>query len=241
MPDRFIRNALFIAALFAVTHVGLGQDASRRGEAITPGATTGIPGAGGIPTGPAAPVPLTPRSTLVDPNKRLDVGDQVSVEIVEDREGAFAKVVTATGDLDVPPLERVHVAGKTTAEAASEIKRRLEADYYYKATVRLSIDRVNAQATMGKVHIQGEVRAPGVLEIYSGDKLTLNEAILRSGNFTQWAKPTEVQITRKKGGQVQTFKVNVKEIQRNGAIDKDMVLQDGDSIFVPKTWIRLTE
>ena len=48
------------------------------------------------------------RASVVDPDKKLAAGDQVTVEIVEDREGGLPRVVTATGDLDVPPLGRVN-------------------------------------------------------------------------------------------------------------------------------------
>ena len=97
--------------------------------------------------------------------------------------GPTSRLITATGDLEVPPLDRVHVAGKTTAEAAAEIKRLLEADYYYRATVKLSIDRVNVAAAMGKIQISGEVGLPGVLEFNLADPLTLNEAILKAGKL----------------------------------------------------------
>ncbi len=179
------------------------------------------------------------RTTLVDPNKKLAVGDQVSIEVLEDREAAIPRIITATGDLEVQPLGRVSVVGKTTTEAAAEIKRKLEADYYYKATVRLSIDRVNQNATMGKVQVQGEVRAPGVLEIFAADNLTLNEAVLRCGGFKDFADPTKVKVTRRKGGESVTYTVNVQDIQKKGEGEKDIKLEDGDRIFVPKSRFKI--
>ena len=236
MPDHIIRSVVFGAALLAVQLSGRAQDVVRRAEAVSPSG-------GGNSSGsaqPSGPSMASPRTALVDPNKRLAVGDQVTVEIVEDREAPVSKIITATGDLDVAPLERVHVAGKTTKEAAAEIERRLKEDYYHKATVRLAIDRVNQSATLGKIQIQGEVRQPGVLEIYAGDNLTLNEAILRAGGFLQFANPKKVQVTRRKRNQTQNFEVNVHEIQRKGAVEQDIQLEDGDRIFVPKTFFKMT-
>ena len=86
------------------------------------------------------------RMAVVDPDKKLSAGDQVTVEIVEDREGGLPRIVTATGELDVPPLGRVRVAGHTATEAAGEIKQALERDYYYHATVKLAIDRISPMA-----------------------------------------------------------------------------------------------
>jgi hypothetical protein len=63
------------------------------------------------------------------------------------------------------------------------------------------------------VLISGEVRAPGPLEIAAGERLTLSEAILRAGNFTQWAKKEKVKLTR--GGAQQIY--DVRKITAEGA------------------------
>ena len=228
MPDLHIRFAAVTVALLATVVTGGGQAIIRKAEPVAPTAAQ--------PAAPAAAAPLE-RTQLVDPNKKLAVGDQVSIEIVQDKEPPVSKVVTATGDLDVPPLDRVRVAGKTTSEAAADIKRRLEADYYYQATVKLSIDRVNTAATMGKIHMQGELRAPGVIDTYAGEALTLNEAILRAGGFKEFANPRRVKVTRRAGGVAKSYEVDVKKIQRTGEVEADMVLQDGDRVFVPRTMI----
>jgi protein involved in polysaccharide export with SLBB domain len=216
---------------------GEAQQITRRAEPVSSGQGAAPAGFGSAaPVAPAATVPAE-RSLLVDQNKKLSVGDMVSIEIMEDRDAPVSKVVTATGDLDVPPLSRVRVAGKTTREAAAEIERQLEAEFYHKATVRLSIDQVNTKATMGKIHVTGEVRAPGVIEIFAGDNLTLNEAILRAGGVKEFGNPSKVQVTRRSGGKNESFVVDVKKIEREGDVANDMVLGDGDRVFVPRKWI----
>lgn len=246
MAKSLIRLASLAVVLMTAEATGIGQEAIRRAEPAGSRAQFGSGiAASGVPVPPTttydAASPLVRRSP-VDPNKRLAVGDQVSIEIQEDRDGPIAKIITDAGDLDVPPLGRVKIAGKTTSEAEALIKARLEEDYYYKATVRLSIDRVNERASIGKVHVQGEVRAPQTLQVIQGDRLTVNEAILRCGNFSQFAKAEKVVVTRQKNGKPpQRFTVNVKDIQRKGLLENDMLLEDGDSVFVPKSWFRLSE
>ena len=231
MPDRLIYWISLAVAGLAMAVDGNAQQTVRRAESVNSGAAYDNPSGASMAT-------VTQRAVLIDPNKRLGVGDQVAIEIVEDREGATSRLITATGDLEVPPLDRVHVAGKTTTEAAAEIKRLLEADYYYHATVKLSIDRVNVAAAMGKIQISGEVGAPGVLEFNLADPLTLNEAILKAGNFRDFADPKKVRVTRVRGGSKQEFLVDIKAVQRDGAADKDIRLEDGDRVYVPKAFIR---
>lgn len=176
------------------------------------------------------------RMQAVDPDKKLSPGDQVTFEIVEDRDGGLPRVVTATGDLDVPPVGRVHVAGRTTGEAAADLKRRLEADYYYKATVRLSIDRVSPiMVRSGMIYIYGEVRQVGPIELVAGEKLTLSEAIVKAGGFGPYAAEDKVELTRKSG--VRTV-VDVKKIIRKGLREEDPILQDGDRVFVKQAFIK---
>jgi len=230
MRDRLIRYTLLALGVLALAAPSKAQEPVRRAEAVGAALPHEAVAVGGNI--------LTQRAVLVDPNKRLGVGDQVSVEIVEDREGPISRIITATGDLEVPPLDRVHVAGKTTTEATAEIKRLLEADYYYHATIKLSIDRVNAAAAVGKIQISGEVGTPGVLEFNLADPVTLNEAILKVGNFREFADPRKVRVTRLKGGSKQEFVVDVKAIQRDGQVDKDIKLEDGDRVHVPKAFIR---
>lgn len=231
MRDRLIHWINLAVAILVLPAASSAQQPVRRAEAASPSGQYDPSLSGSMAT-------MTQRAVLVDPNKRLGVGDQVAIEIVEDRDGPISRLITATGDLEVPPLDRVHVAGKTTNEAAAEIKRLLEADYYYRATVKLSIDRVNVAAALGKIQISGEVGAPGVLEFNLADPMNLSEAILKAGNFKDFADPKKVRVTRTKGGAKQEFVVDVKSVQRDGAADKDIRLEDGDRVFVPKVFIR---
>jgi protein involved in polysaccharide export with SLBB domain len=180
------------------------------------------------------------RMAVVDPDKKLSAGDQVTIEIVEDREGGFPRVVTATGELDVPPLGRVKVSGRTATEAASEIRVALEKDYYYHATVRLAIDRVSPiQVRSGLVYLSGEVRVGGPQEIISGEALTLTNAILKAGGIGEWGNHQKVQIARrKKDGSLETIVSDFDKIIKTGDAQMDPVLQDGDRIFVPKIFFR---
>jgi protein involved in polysaccharide export with SLBB domain len=238
MPS-FLRFVSVAAALLAVSVTGNAQGLIvPRAQPTYPSAYPqgGAPGTGFPQLGIAQE-----RMAVVDPDKKLSAGDQVTVEIVEDREGGFPRVVTATGELDVPPLGRVRVAGKTATEAAAEIKSMLERDYYYHATVHLAIDRVSPIGVRaGQVYLSGEIRIGGPLEIISGETLTLTNAILRAGGIGEWGDQNRVQITRlKKDGSPEKITVSYKQIIKSGDARQDPILQDGDRVYVPRTWARI--
>lgn len=225
MPSCSVRLLCLVAAFGAAEVTAAAQAVPR---AVPVPTRPGGYGQGGYPVGE--------RMEAVDPDKKLSPGDQITFEIVEDKEGGMARIVTATGELDVPPLGRVSVAGKTTAEASADLKRRLEVDYYYKATVKLSIDRVSPTIVRsGTIFLSGEVRAVGPLEMVAGVPLKLSEAILSAGGFGPWAEDRKVQVTRRSG---EKKIVDVKEIIQKGKLDNDIVLQDGDRVYVPQAFFK---
>lgn len=198
------------------------------------------------PSVPAAPaeyqtVPVRPRAVAVNPDRPLHVGDQVSLEIVEDKSGPAPKIVTATGEIDVPPLGRVHVAGKSCAQVEAELKRKLEADYYYTATVRLAIDSVREEAQVfGKIYVAGAVKVPGPVLLDPSEHLTVSNIILKAGGFAQFAASNNVRVTRKqKNGEKQTFSVDVLGVWRAARKAEDPEVLDGDYIYVPQKVINM--
>ena len=215
----------------------------------------GLPGGMAQFDGGAAPVPRAtlpsaqpdtgyatqPRLTIVDPDKKLTAGDQVTVQIVEDRDAGFGRVVTATGELDVPPLGRVRVSGQTAKDAADAIKVLLEKDYYYTATVKVSIDQVSTTPVkLGAVLISGRknnvLQVQGQQMLVAGEPLTLTTAVLKAMP-TMWADLHKVQITRvKKDGTTEKIVVDVDKIIKTGDAKADPVLEDGDRILVPDKW-----
>jgi protein involved in polysaccharide export with SLBB domain len=229
---RLLRLALAIVGLAIAGGDCRAQDIRR---AVPNASNPQPPVAPAAPAGPSAIERSGMSAVPVDPNRRLAVGDVVSFEIIEDRDPAVLRKVSATGELDISPFGRVRVSGKTTSEAEAVIKAFLEKDYYYTATPRVALDTVNPVAVLRKILISGEVRSPGPLEIAAGERLTLSEAILRAGNFTQWAKKDKVKLTR--GGSQQIY--DVRKITAEGRVDDDPVLQDGDRIHVDKNWFNI--
>jgi protein involved in polysaccharide export with SLBB domain len=232
MPSFLIRITAVAAVFLAAQSTGSTQGLVGRPAQATPAYPAATP---------ANPVTYMPqeRIQVVDPNKKLSTGDELTVEIVEDKEGGVRCIVTAAGAIDVQPLGRVQVAGRTTTEASADIKRRLEADYYYRATVKMNIDRVAPGVVQsGVVHLSGQVRRPGQLGMIVGEELRLSTAILKAGDFTEWGNSRKVQVVRQENGKPVTTVYDVKKIMEKGDENADPLLKDGDRIFVPKTLIR---
>ncbi len=179
---------------------------------------------------------------VADGDRNLGVGDQVTYQVLEDKDPAVRLTVTDAGELDIPYLGRVNVANRSLASARSQIKQLLEQKYYHRATVRLAIDTVarnRANVDAGMVYLSGKVNAPGLQKLIPGEEATAGKLILRAGGLAEFADSRKVKIVRKsKEGQAPTTEiVDLKEVLERGRIDKDVAVQDGDLIIVPQRLI----
>jgi protein involved in polysaccharide export with SLBB domain len=176
---------------------------------------------------------------VLDDKYHLAIGDEISFQILEDEDPPVQLVVQDSGNIQVPYIGLYPAVGKTCKELADSLKVALEKEYYYHATVVISV--IAKPKSRGKIYIVGAVRSPGPLDISSDEQLTVSRAILRAGGFTDFADGKHVRVTRGSetgpGGK-QTFTLNVNAILENGKTEDDQPVQPGDLIFVPERLIR---
>lgn len=178
------------------------------------------------------------KSAIADDNYKLRVGDRVSLQILEDREPPRSLLVADSGELEVPCLGRVLAADKTCKQMAEELKRRLEQEYYYHATVVLGLDA--ASKYFGRIYVWGQVRNQGPIDLALNENLTVAKAILRAGGFAEFANKKKVKLMRREpetqsGKQV--IELNLSAILEDGLIEQDVVLRPDDLVIVPSRLI----
>ncbi len=175
-----------------------------------------------------------------DDKYKLRVGDKVSFQIVEDREAPKSLLVADSGELDIPYIGRVTATDKSCKQLAGELKALLEKDYYYRATVIISLDSANR--LLGRIYVWGQVRNQGPIDVAVNENLSAGKAILRAGGFADFANKKKVRVVRAGGAggdaaAKQSFELNMVDILENGKSEKDIVLQSDDFIIVPSRLI----
>ena len=205
-------------------------------------------------TAPAAAVPGSaygspyggyPASVLstesIDPDHKLTRGDRLSYRVVEDRDEVVHPLeVTASGEVDVALVGRVKAANKTVTQLTSDIRSRLEQEYYYHATVVMGLDAVAPRASRGTVYVGGAVKAQGAVELPLDAKMTVSQAIIRAGGFVDFSNQRKVMLIHK-SSPAEAVIVDVKAVQE-GKPDKahpDQLLEPDDQIRVPEKGINL--
>jgi polysaccharide export outer membrane protein len=153
---------------------------------------------------------------------------QISVFQINDLNSAVQ--VSQDGNITLPLVGKVQVAGRTTDEAEQIIAAKLRQKYLQSPQVTVSVK------TYGKrITISGEVRSPKVLGDDGGT--TLSQAIANAGGVSDLANAQRVHIARSKDQHVQDEIFNLDDIQAGKATDP--LLKGGDIVVVEQSGVKV--
>ena len=82
------------------------------------------------------------------------------------------------------------------------------------------------------VYVFGEVTKPGIIPFSHG--MTALRAVLTAGNFKKGASPGRTTVKRQDKGKIQTLNVNLDRVMSAGEKERDIELQPGDVVYVPR-------
>lgn len=188
----------------------------------------------------AAPARLV-AGTQQTPSPDYVVGPQDVLTIMSydqaDLSGKF--VVEADGTFTFPLIGRFKAGGLTLRQVEATLKKRLiDEGFFRNPQISAAVESYKSQ----KVFVVGEVRNPGTY-VLSGN-MTLIEVIARAGSTLPTATG-DVVIVRAGSGtaagippvnrddDTDVVRVNLRDLE-NGVFSQNAVLQDGDTIFVPR-------
>lgn len=176
----------------------------------------------------------------LDDKRKLGIGDRLSYRVIEERKEPVPLVVTDSGEVEVPLIGRMPAENKTCRQLAMDIKAPLEKEYFYKATVIISLDSASIKSR-GRIYLSGQLRYQGPMELPMDESVfTVSRAVMKAGGFAEFANKRKVKIVRKKApgsSETETFFVDVQEIIEQGHTEKDVALKPEDMIIVSKRMI----
>ena len=199
-------------------------------------ADNGISGPAPTNAVPPASRPASIHSTTaLDNHHQLGPGDRVNYRVIEDQDDPVSLTINDSGELPVPYIGLVPAAGKTSLALAKDVKRLLERQHYYRATVIIAVEVVNKARVTGKVYVTGYVRNPGGFDIPAGESFTVSKAILKAGGFSDFSDKRRVRVIRATGSDKASktsFFVNVQEIWDKGKLENDLQIRPDDTVVV---------
>lgn len=177
------------------------------------------------PSAPQATAPALKKSA------RLGPGDQVDIFVWGYSEFSRRATVNFNGALPYPILGEIPVAGKSVTQVEQEIRTALT-DYVKDPVVRVSVSTLRPQ----KVYVLGEVTKPGTYALSTPDT-TLVEAVGMAGGMSIDARQSGVVVVQSADTQVRIHTVDFRRITREGDLGSNVVLADGDIVYVPVAYM----
>ena len=180
---------------------------------------------------------------------RIQPGDSLQMEVLEDPSLNRSLLVLPDGSVSLPLVGSIKASGKSLNALRSAITSALASNFASPPTVYLSVGQLNAitsavnnaaaQAAAARysgsmsVFALGEVNNQGKIAVEPG--VTLLQFLAESGGLTKFAATKRTLLRRHdhKTGKEIVYKYNYKAVQ-SGADAPMIVLQDGDVIVVPE-------
>lgn len=163
---------------------------------------------------------------IASTDHRIEPQDVISIDVFQEKDLSRELMVSAEGEILMPLLGSIKVAGRTTAEVKSDIEQKLGADYLVNPSVIVSVRQYRKRT----VTVLGQVFKSGTVELTGEQRIDLLEAIGQAGGPTRLANTKKVEVSRKG----KTERVNLEDLRRNPDPNKKYWLEPGDVIFVPE-------
>jgi protein involved in polysaccharide export with SLBB domain len=163
----------------------------------------------------------------------LSPNDYVGVEVFGEDDLRTNGRLNPEGNLSVPLLGSVHLAGLTLTQAASRLTDLYGRDYLVNPRVNVML----LGYAKRRFSILGQVGHPGSFEMpeSSPGGIDLLEAIAMAGGYTRIAAPERITVRRQGANGDQVFKVNAKKFNKNGGggfrVEPGDTITVGESIF----------
>ena len=158
----------------------------------------------------------------------LSPTDQVGVEVFGEDDLRTNGRLNPEGNLSVPLLGSIHLAGLTLTQAASKLTELYSRDYLVNPKINVTL----LGYARKRFSILGQVNHPGSLEMPEStqDGIDILEAIALAGGYTRIASPERITVRRQTPTGDQTFKVNAKRFTKGKG--GGFLIKPGDTINV---------
>jgi polysaccharide export outer membrane protein len=162
----------------------------------------------------------------------LGSGDEIIINVWRHDDLKRTIQIDPSGNIYLPLAGKIQASGLTISQLREEVTLRLS-KYLTDPQVDISVSRLKSQ----RIYILGEVKSPRSLIL--DRKLLVWEAISEAGGFTNDANEKNVLLVRseKDVARVTAVNLDIRGMLKNGKLDRNVHLQNGDIVYVPPSVI----
>jgi polysaccharide biosynthesis/export protein len=162
----------------------------------------------------------------------IEPRDQVKFQVTGEPDDPLIGRVSSAGEISIPLLGAVKVAGLSLKQAENLMERRYrEGGFFLNPQVILSFEAYAPRS----VSVLGQVNNPSSVDFtIEREDIGIVSAITKAGGFTRVARPDSVKVTRNIDGKDTTFTVNVAAYLSETSTESEFKLMPDDIVFVPE-------
>lgn len=184
-----------------------------------------------------------PFAAMAQGTYRINAGDVLRIEVVEDETLNRTVLVTPDGRISFPLAGSIQAGGTTIGAVQTSLVSRLAPNFSSPPTVYVSVERLAVrEPTLPSapeappsidVYVMGEVAKSGKLTLEPGT--TVLQAFAAMGGFSNFAATKRVQLRRRdpETGRERIYPLNYEAIMLGRSPNGTAVLADGDILLVP--------
>lgn len=164
----------------------------------------------------------------------ITAGDMLDIKVFQADELSGKVRVESNGQISLPLIGAITVAGLTPIEVENKLKAQLGHKYLQNPQVTVFMETFTNQ----RVTLEGEVNKPGIYPV-SGS-VTLLQAIAMGEGLSSLADPSKVVLFHRVGNQTKAYNLNVDAI-RSGKM-RDPYIRGDDRIIIHRSdsryWVK---
>ncbi len=167
-------------------------------------------------------------------NYVLQPPDQIVVHCSEVPEiNGQAQLIRPDGKVSFEDIGEIEAAGRTPEQLANILRGKVLELYKLEGDNPVNIRIISYQSK--KYYVLGQVARPGP-QVYSGRDTLFSALALTQPTNLAWVNRIQViRPSRDENVKAKIFEVNFDRMGAHGEMSKDVLLQEGDVIFVPPT------
>jgi len=167
---------------------------------------------------------------IVGSNYVLKPSDVIEIEVYQEQDLNKTVRIEGDGTVSLALVGKIKVAGMTVAESKSLVTNLYNRDYLVDPQISVLVVSFSPKV----IRILGSVNLPGVVEIPPDRDMMLTEAMAMVNGITRLGNPKSLKIKRvDENGRSRQMEVNFTKIVTDPDV-KDIILQEGDTIWVPE-------
>ncbi len=174
-------------------------------------------------------VDVTTDTYIMQPPDEIEVHCSTVPEIDLQRQQ-----IRPDGKISFEAIGEIDAAGKTPAQVANILRGKVLELYQIEGNNPIDVRVVAFRSK--RYYVLGQVRSPGA-QVYSG-RDTVMGAIALAGGPTVLAWQERIQVirpSRNENVKAKIFEINFDRMSAHGEASSDVLLQEGDVIYVPPT------